>query len=354
MVRVAVRSSSAFLIALAVLVGAALPARAADPRVVFDIPDKIECRDVTPPACAAAHPHHKVIEVQFRISAGFMEGTEDSIVDFTYMISSPQMRLKIRDYLPNTTLESRFADDRIEVRDYTESSRSSTAEALVGYSIFSLSAVTNQLHRRTERNQYEKIAPKSLVLASGTMNRGHGVFYKLRPSNGASLEGAKEFAFLAVVPRAWRGDWCTFMCSARANKKTLLGTQVVSAGTTKIDVGLHLTGDQEAADLAARLCLIQQENDGILAKEAARQAVREAELAAELESPSIEHVPLIGRVDEFFHELARKTSAKTKDPRLEAACTAMRDVEEQLGRLSGAVPLAAAAQPREAQQQEVR
>jgi hypothetical protein len=350
MSRVAVLNSSAFIIALAGLVGAASPTRAADPRVVFDIPDKIECRDVTPPACAAAHPYHKVIEVQFRISAGFMEGSEESIVDFTYMISSPQMRLKIRDYLPNTTLESRFADDRIEVRDYTESSRSSTAEALVGYSIFSLSAVTNQLHRRTERNQYEKIAPKSLVLASGTMNRGHGVFYKLRPSNGASLEGAKEFAFLAVVPRAWRGDWCTFMCAARANKKTLLGTQVVSAGTTKLDVGLHLMGDQEAADLAARLCLIQQENDGILAKEAARKA----ELAAEPESSSIENVPLIGRVDEFFHEVARKTSAKNKDPRLEAACTAMRDVEEQLGRLSGAVPLAAAAQPREAQQQEVR
>ncbi|MGC3971177.1 MAG: hypothetical protein QM775_28715 [Pirellulales bacterium] len=312
--------------------------------------DKIECRDVTPPACAAAHPDHKVIEAQFRISAGFLEGSEDSIVDFTYMISSPKLRLKIRDYLPNTTLESQYADDRIEVADYTESARTSTAEALVGYSIFSLNAVTNSLQRRTEHNQYEKIAPKALVLASGTMNRGHGVFYKLRPSKGASLEGAKEFAFLAVVPRSWRGDWCTFVCSARANRRTLLGSQVVGAGVTKVDVGLHLCGDQEAGDLAARLCLLQQENDGMLAKHSAREAE-----AAMAEIPSgVENVPVIGKVDEFFHLVAHKASTKPNDPRLAEAQTALHDVEERLGRLSGAAPLTASADPREGDRQETR
>lgn len=314
-------------------------ARAAEPRVLFDIPDKIECKDVTPPACAAAHPTRKVIEAKFRISAGFLEGNEETIVDFTYMISSPKMRLKILDYLPNTTLESRYADDRIEVADFTETTDAASAEARVAYSIFSLDAVKSHLHRKTEQNQYQKIAPKALVLASGTMNRGHGVFYKLRPSNDASLEGAKEFTFLASVPREWRADWCTFVCSARASKQSLLGTSVVCAGVTKVDVGLYLCGDQEAGDLADRLCLIQQENDGIVAKTSAK----EAEAALETWNSHVDTVPVLSRVDGFFHELARKaTVPKAKDARLEAAREAVREVEESLGRMSGAVEYTAA------------
>jgi hypothetical protein len=177
------------------------------------------------------------------------------------------------------------------------------------------------------------------VLASGTMNRGHGVFYKLRPSNDASLEGAKEFTFLAIVPREWRADWCTFVCSARANKQSLLGTSVVCAGVTKVDVGMYLCGDQEAGDLAGRLCLIQQENDGILAKSSAK----EAEAALETWNSHVDTVPVISRVDGFFHELARKaTVPKAKDARLDAAREAVREVEECLGRMSGAVEFTAA------------
>src|SRR6185369_15154241 len=55
----------------------ALPtAAAANIHVRFDIPDKIECRDVTPEKCAIAHPTLKVIEAKFRISARIMDGAE--------------------------------------------------------------------------------------------------------------------------------------------------------------------------------------------------------------------------------------------------------------------------------------
>jgi hypothetical protein len=60
---------------------------ASDNKVIFDIPSKIECRDVTPEKCAKAHPTMKVIEARFRISAGVVEGDESSIEDFVYLIS---------------------------------------------------------------------------------------------------------------------------------------------------------------------------------------------------------------------------------------------------------------------------
>ena len=203
----------------AFIVAAFATPAAAQTRVEFDIPDAIECRDVTPAKCAAEHPNLKAIEGKFRLSARITKGSEAEIVDFLYILVSPDMRLKIHDYLPNTTLESALADDRIEVAESTENSASATEDAHVGYKIFSLGGTLNQASKKTESNHYKQLVPKALVLASGTTNREHGVFFKLRPSNGASLEGAKEFTFLAVVPRDWRGDWCTVACGARARRK---------------------------------------------------------------------------------------------------------------------------------------
>jgi hypothetical protein len=317
---------------LCAVVAMAATARAEDVRVEFDVPDKIECRDVTPVRCAAMHPTKKVIEAKFRITAKFVAGAEDSVVDFTYLITSPELRIKVLDYLPNTTLESRYADDRIEVADFTENTDSTSAEARVAYSIFSLSAVKNQLNRKTEQNQYQRIAPKSLVLASGTANRGHGVFYKLRPSNSESLEGAKEFSFLAIVPRDWRGDWCTFVCSARGSKRTLLGTSTIAAGVNKADVGLFLCGDVEAGRMADRLCAVQQANDGALAKRWSQEA------AHAMQTSNAQGIALLDRVDDFVQTVAHKKPFVEPDRNLDAARQLVAEIERDLGLLSGSRP----------------
>ncbi len=210
---------------------------------------------VTPDTCEALHPHLMVIEAKFRISASFVEGTEESVVDFVYMITSPELRMKIQDYLPNTTLESTLADDQIEVADTTENSNTTNTEAHVAYRVLTLGGSKAQTAKKTQADHYKTIASKALVLASGTTHREHGVFFKLRPSKGASLEGGKEFTFLAVVPKTWRGDWCSVVCAARANKKAHFSKPTVAlAGIEEAQVGLYMTGDREAGDLAEELC----------------------------------------------------------------------------------------------------
>jgi hypothetical protein len=245
------------------------------------------------------------------------------------------MRLKILDYLPNTTLESTYADDRIEVADMTENTDSTGAEARVAYSVLSLSSTKNQSAKKTEQNHYKRVAPKSLVLASGTTNRGHGVFFKLRPSNGASLEGAKEFTFLAIVPKEWRGDWCTFVCAARANKKSLVSTSIVLSGIEQAHVGLYLCGDRQASDLCAQLCQLQEANDGVLAKEMAKEATRMAETmhVVNVSNHSFAHR------DGLLHNLTRFGSdAQQADKQLAQAKASILDVQAQLSRLSAAGP----------------
>ena len=249
-------------------------ALAADTQVIFDLPDTIECTDVTPEKFAANHPDLKVIEAKLRISARIPEGSETDIVDFLYMITSPGMRMKIQDYLPNTTLESTVQGDQIEIADTSESSNATAEDAHISYKILGLGGTANQGSKKTESSKYKQIAPKALVVASGTTNREHGVFFKLEPSKGASLEGAKNFTFLAIVPKAWRGDWCIVSCAARAKKKSFFSTTIPVAGVDQAHIGMYLSGDREASLRAEQLCEIQDEHEGLRATQLAKHGNR--------------------------------------------------------------------------------
>ena len=239
------------LLALSLLL--MMPALAPATQVVFDLPDAIECRDVTPADFASVHPALKVIEAKFRISARVVAGDLGDVVDYLYVIRSEDKTLKLQDYLPNTTLESAVADNQIEVTSSKEDLQSAGAEAHVVYKIFAVGGTLSQSSKKAEANHYKQIAPQELVLASGTTDREHGVFFRLRPSRTASLEGSKVFTFLAIVPKTWRGDLCTISCEARAKKTSLISTAIVPAGRNRIEVGMYLAGDAEAYGLAEEL-----------------------------------------------------------------------------------------------------
>jgi hypothetical protein len=170
------------------------------------------------------------------------------------------------------------------------------------------------------------------VLAAGTTHREHGVFFKLRPSKGASLEGGKEFTFLAVVPKEWRGDWCTVVCAARAEKKSLLKKSVALAGVEQAHVGMYLSGDREASDLAESLCQIQEANGGALSKQMAKEATKLIETmhAAQATHHGFDHY------DEWVHGLfTLGRDSSQSDHGLKDARASILDVQTRLGHLSG-------------------
>ncbi|HEY4313767.1 MAG TPA: hypothetical protein VGN12_30280 [Pirellulales bacterium] len=253
---------------------------AADTKILFDVPDTIECTDATPEKFRANHPNLKVIEAKLRISARVLEGTESDIVDFLYMITSPGLHMKIQDYLPNTTLESTVQGDQMEIADTSESTGTTTEDCHVGYKILSLGGTANQGNKKTESSKYKEIAPKALVVASGTTNREHGVFFKLEPVRDVSLEGAKTFTFLAIVPKGWRGDWCVVSCVARAKKRFFFSVTTAEAGVAQAHVGMYLSGDREANLTADQLCEFQEVNQKLLATPSPQNGLVEAMHAA--------------------------------------------------------------------------
>lgn len=285
--------------------------RLAAAEVSFDLPESIECRDVTPPGFAAAD-YLKVIEGKLRISARVTSGAETDIVDFEYVIHSPDKRIRFQDYLPNTTLESAVAGDQIEIKDASEKASTASADVHVVYKILSLGGTLSQSTKNSEANCYRQIAPKELVVASGTTDREHGVFFRLRPSRAASLEGAKEFSFLATVPKDWRGDVCSISCSARVKKDSFWSETIAPSGDREVEVGLYLAGDAEAASLAEALRRVQEAYLDLL--------------AAQPPQPSA--------LDKFSHQavgfFTTKKPKRTDAAQLTEARQALADVQQRL------------------------
>ena len=259
-------SRSGLLAALALwaAMATATPLVAAPPTVTFTASPMVECRDLTPPAFAAANPREKLIEATFRVSLLFGQGGEEQVQEVLIVIDSPQGRLRVADFEPKT--ES--VTDIVGPIERSESNYSTKRlEAGIGgtlgakYGVASAQVAPSLNAGLTEheciKETYKLLPPKKLLLASGTTAGEHGVFFKLKPSTQASLEGARQFTCLFIVPRAWRGDWLRLTCTATAESRRQFVRKLEECGRTTLDVGLYLEGDLEAKRLARQLDRLQ-------------------------------------------------------------------------------------------------
>jgi hypothetical protein len=240
--------------------------------VAFDLPSSIECRDVTPQDFAAANPDLRIVEAGLRISARIVDGNASDIVDFVYTIKTEQT-MRIREYLPKTTLESAVAADQIEVTAENEKSSATGVEANGTTAPLTIGGSHSQNSKKSESSRYKQVAPKDIILASGTVDREHGVFYRIRPSRMSSLEGARDFTLRVAISKTWRGAVCEIACSARANKQTKFSTSVVAAGADQGHVGMYLARDAEAAATAEALFLSQERLASLAPKPCAKASV---------------------------------------------------------------------------------
>ena len=162
---------------------------AASPRVYFDMPYSVACRDVTTPEFAAANPAHKLVEARFDISTLLLEGEERDLSQLLVRIDSPQRTLAVIDYWPKTLHESQHAT-AIGVAEADEKSASIGINLAGQHDMLSQVAANAGLGTKNSSSmKYDLLPPLETVAASGTLLRGAGVFFKLNSSRRRPLEG---------------------------------------------------------------------------------------------------------------------------------------------------------------------
>jgi hypothetical protein len=245
-------------------------AQAALPRAVIDVGTTVECRDVTPADFVAAHPQEKIIEAKFRFSVLLIEGREPDLEELQLTIDSPQRRLRVVDFQPRTELASDLAGD-VEVcntDDRTQSLNASLGGVVSGdqgpaHAQVTPAAGVGVTQNRGSKETYHRLPPKQLVLASGTTNAEHGVFFKWRRTSQIALEGSREVTCRLLVPHDWTGDWVQFHCDILGRHKNYFTDKVELSGRAQTLVALYLSGDSVAQHAAIALALAQTSGETI-------------------------------------------------------------------------------------------
>jgi hypothetical protein len=225
---------------------------AASPHVQFDAAYAVACRDASPPEFREANPHQRLIEARLEVSTLLKSGSDDDLAELYYRFTSPHRTLEISDYLPKTTLATDIAGN-IAYEEKSENSASfgiSLAGAYFHAAKAGLDAGVGSKSGKTVR--YEKLPPLDSVTASGTIQRGTGVYFKLRPSTRTTLEGGTEFVLLLRVPAEWRADYLQLDCQAAGWRRGPVRAldERANCGGASFSIALHLEGDEEARTAA--------------------------------------------------------------------------------------------------------
>jgi hypothetical protein len=226
---------------------------AAPPVVEFDTSETIVVEDVTTSEFAAANPREKLVEARFTISSLIRHGSDEGLVHFLYRIEGLERGMSVYDYLPKTELASSVTG-KVSVEQ-----KADDALAIGGSIGGKLEAASGSINiaksaARHGQVKYELLPPKELIAAAGTINRQHGIYYKLKPSKQTSLEGAKQFVCVLRVPAGWRADRAWLICEATTLSSPMLGrpAQEIVCGRGMFLIGLHAAGDVEARETATR------------------------------------------------------------------------------------------------------
>jgi hypothetical protein len=225
---------------------------AAPPRVSFDLPPLASSRDVTPEEFAAANPNERWIEVRFPLSV-FLTGNESELTEIQAELHLETPHAQIVDYSPKTALTDRYTGS-VEVQQIAESSRGAGLTVSGAEANVKATGSAEAAQKNAKTVKYQEIPAKEIVTAAGTLRRGQGVYFKLRPTAATTVQGSHELSAIVRVPKSWRGDVLYVACEARALRESSgfpaapfeKEPAPFSAGSGRFQVALYLEGDQKA------------------------------------------------------------------------------------------------------------
>lgn len=235
-------------------------AHADAPHVQFDIPSVAAAYPGTVPGGVtpggpSSPSGWKTITFELRLSCIVLGSTNSPIEQCTVRCKPRDPSLQVVDYSPKTEITSELTTP-IQIKRTDEESHSVGLSLDGSYGHLARGNVgTDHGAKSIESVQFDRAAPLQAVVAAGTLDRGRGVYFKLRWTDTHVLEGERRFALTLSVPPDWRGELIDVSVVAEAEQRSLTSWQreLKPVATANFVVAAHMHDDPEATALAYQL-----------------------------------------------------------------------------------------------------
>jgi hypothetical protein len=215
--RPAIRFKNAFLAVPALALLIANQALHAQADIEFDVPALVGAKEISPSPFA----NEKVIDIILPISTVISSEYRGNVAEFRFDVSWNRNVYSMFDYQPKTKTVSPV-EGLLNVEK--DSSRSS------GFS-FNLNSKPVELASanigseiglgNSTREKYQEVPQHEILVASGSINRGTGAFFRFHPSRTGTLEGSRDLQLAYRVPANWRNGILNVECRARGSRSVV-------------------------------------------------------------------------------------------------------------------------------------
>lgn len=230
---------------------------ASEPAVSFDVPAMLPAHELIP-AGVAPVSHNKIIEVIIPVTAEILLSDRENVSEFRFDVSWNGHSFPVADYGPKSQTVSHI-DGTVTV---DQSDDSTVGIGLNGRSdqleIATLTGSADLSRRSASRKTYQEIPQHHPVIASGTIERGTGTFFRFHRSRTETLEGGRDVVVAYRVGRDWRGGILKVECRAVGQRK-LFGAipDDIAIGKAFV-VPVYIEGDVEANQRARDFVVAEQ------------------------------------------------------------------------------------------------
>ncbi len=311
--------------------------------VQFDVGYLTPAADVTTSEFQNDRPGYRLLQMNLMISTMVDSRVADDLIETTFFVQLHNPRIQIEDFSPQTTLQSPYAGN-ISKENRTELDLSGKLSANQRLDKSLGADATLGINRKHATIEKMDILPElKLVAASGTIDRGRGVYFRFNRTKQTSLEGTTMLGIVLAVPESWSADTMSIRCQAKIRQSVVPGAPSTETDLpeSQYTVAIYQAGDRYAAEVAERY--IQEESRWIQTKRKYADEIHDRKKDSPLDylTAIVRPSKPIGNVDKYLAASPKKATRDLPPPVVDAYYR-FQEAKSLMDSCSGIRPLAQA------------
>ena len=197
------------------------PACGDEPAIKFDVPALIGVKEAIYVEGQIPLGDEKIIEVVIPVTSEVRSRDRGNVAEFRFDIYWNRSVYPVADYVPKTQTVSEI-EGLISVEESNDKNAGLGINLSSGYhDVVSGIAKADVSQRTGTKTKYQEVPLHEVLVASGTVQRGTGAFFRFHPSRRETLEGGRDLVVAYRVPQSWRGGVLKVECRADGHRKVI-------------------------------------------------------------------------------------------------------------------------------------